>query len=179
MKEQNRPYIFGTGARQEPMSFTDEIAERRVNNAQGNPVYIARARVGTAEADDLWQLQYLQYDSGNDLASRKWAVSGTTASTDFDFQYAGDSVVITGITQANPAVVTAAGHGLSNGDKIVITEVVGMTEVNFDGLLANVYTVASAAADTFALSGVNSTGYTAYTSDGIVRYFSVANYTYS
>lgn len=160
------------------MSFTDEIAERRVNNAQGNPVYIGRARVGTAENQDLWQLQFLEYDSGNDLASRTWAVSGTVASTDFEFFWAGDEITITGITQANPAVVTATAHGLSNGDKVIITEVAGMTEVNFDGLYANVYTVASATANTFALSGINSTGYGAYTSGGVVRYFNAANYSY-
>jgi hypothetical protein len=160
------------------MSFTDEVAERRVNNAQVNPVYIGRARVGTLETADLWQIQYLEYDSGNDLASRKWAVNGVTASTDFEFIWAGDEVVISGITQANPAVVSATAHGFSNGDKVIITEVVGMTEVNFDGLLANVYTVASATTNTFALSGVNSSGYTAYSSGGVVRYFNAANYNY-
>jgi len=38
--------------------------------------------------------------------------------------------VISGITKANPAVVTATSHGYSNGDEVVITEVVGMTELN-------------------------------------------------
>ena len=37
---------------------------------------------------------------------------------------------ITGITQANPAVVTSSSHGYSNGDEVYITGVVGMTEVN-------------------------------------------------
>ena len=37
---------------------------------------------------------------------------------------------ITGITQANPAVVTASSHGYSNGDEVVISGVSGMTEVN-------------------------------------------------
>jgi hypothetical protein len=35
---------------------------------------------------------------------------------------------ITGITQANPAVVTSNSHGYSNGDEIKITSVVGMTD---------------------------------------------------
>lgn len=38
--------------------------------------------------------------------------------------------VITGITQANPAVVTSARHGLEQNDVIVVTAVVGMTQVN-------------------------------------------------
>lgn len=39
-------------------------------------------------------------------------------------------LAISGITQADPAVVTAAAHGFSDGDEVRITAVVGMTEVN-------------------------------------------------
>lgn len=68
---------------------------------------------------------------------------------------------ITGITNANPAVVTSAAHGYSNGDSVVISGVVGMTEVN------NLeFVVANVAANTFELTGINSTSYTAYTSGG-------------
>lgn len=75
------------------------------------------------------------------------------------------SVAITGITQANPAVVTAAGHGLSNGDRVYLLGVGGMTQV--DSFVANTsYVVASATTNTFALSGVNSSGYSAFTSGG-------------
>jgi hypothetical protein len=68
---------------------------------------------------------------------------------------------ITGITQANPAVVTSASHGFSNGDEVYISGVVGMTQVN--GLK---FIVAGATANTFQLTGINSTGYTAYSSGG-------------
>lgn len=71
------------------------------------------------------------------------------------------SATITGITQANPAVVTAAGHGFSNGQTITINNMVGMTQVND---LA--FTVANVTANTFELQGVNSSGYTAYSSAG-------------
>src|SRR5262245_10194640 len=40
------------------------------------------------------------------------------------------STAITAITQANPGVVTANAHGLSNGDRVVITGVGGMGQVN-------------------------------------------------
>ena len=71
------------------------------------------------------------------------------------------SKTITAITKANPAVVTASSHGYSNGDRIVISGVVGMTEVN------NVeFTVAGVTTNTFQLSGVNSTNYTTYASGG-------------
>lgn len=79
---------------------------------------------------------------------------------------------ITGITKANPAVVTANSHGFSNGDKVKIINVEGMTEVNGES-----YLVANAAANTFELTSVNgganinSTSFTTYISGGEVRKF--------
>ncbi len=61
--------------------------------------------------------------------------------------------------------------------KIVIEDVGGMTEVNFDG--SNIYTVANIAGNTFELLGVNSTTYTAYTSGGTVAYGNVVSLTYA
>jgi len=73
-------------------------------------------------------------------------------------------VAITGATQANPVVVTAVGHGYSNSDIVAIHGVAGMTEINN---LA--FTVANKTDDTFELSGVNGSGYTAYTSGGTTK----------
>ncbi len=81
----------------------------------------------------------------------------------FGYMVHNPSTTITNITQSNPAVVTAPGHGLPNGQTILIKGVSGMTEVN--GLL---FTVANAALNTFELSGINSTGYTAYAGGGRV-----------
>lgn len=70
---------------------------------------------------------------------------------------------ITAITAANPPVVTSVAHGLDNGDKVIIQSVGGMTELN-----NRWFTVANKTADTIELSGVDATGYTAYTSGGTV-----------
>lgn len=70
---------------------------------------------------------------------------------------------ITGISKANPGVVTANSHGLSNGDLVYIIGVGGMTEVN-----GKYFTVAGKTDDTFQLSGVNTTDYTTYTGGGTV-----------
>lgn len=78
---------------------------------------------------------------------------------------------ITGITQADPAVLTYSGSDIfSNGDRIKIEEVVGMTEVN-----GNIYVVANVntGANTFELNDedgntIDSTGFTAYSSGGKV-----------
>jgi len=67
---------------------------------------------------------------------------------------------ITGLSKANPGSVTAVGHGFTSGDKIKITGVVGMTEVN------NLYfTITVVDADHFTI-GVNTTSYTTYISGG-------------
>jgi Flp pilus assembly protein TadG len=71
---------------------------------------------------------------------------------------------ITGITRANPAVVTSAGHGYVNGNTVWISNVTGMTQVN-----NKAYTVAGATANTFQLQGTNSTGWTSYSSGGQIR----------
>jgi len=79
------------------------------------------------------------------------------------------NATITGITQANPAVVTTfAAHGFSNGDLIYIADVVGMTQVN-----NLIFTIANVTGTTFELSGTNSTGYTAWSSGGIASPASV------
>ena len=81
------------------------------------------------------------------------------------------TMTITGITQANPAVLTYTGTDPSNGDHVDISGVVGMTEVNTRRFkVANV----DAGANTFELqtvdgTNVNATGYTAYSSAGSAK----------
>lgn len=65
---------------------------------------------------------------------------------------------ITGITKANPGVVTATAHGLNNGDYVVLT-VQGMNQL--DGMVVR---VANKTTDTFELEGVNTTDFNTFTS---------------
>ncbi len=71
---------------------------------------------------------------------------------------------ISGITRANPAVVTSNGHGFATGNTVFISGVSGMTQVN-----NNIYTITVVNANTFRLNGVNSGGYNSYSSGGTVR----------
>lgn len=71
---------------------------------------------------------------------------------------------ITGITKANPAVVTSTAHGYANGDPVWIAAVVGMTELNGAWYIATNIT-----ANTFELRGVDSTGYGTYVSGGTAQ----------
>lgn len=83
---------------------------------------------------------------------------------------------ITGITQANPGVITSAGHGFFNNEWVYVANVGGMTQVN-----GGYYIVANSAANTFQLfdtNGValNTTAYTAYTTGGTVaRVYTLAS----
>ena len=77
----------------------------------------------------------------------------------------GPGVAITGISQANPTVVTAPSHGFSTGYVIQITEVQGMTQINQGP--ASAYTITVIDANNFSLNGMDSTAFSPYTSGGI------------
>lgn len=64
---------------------------------------------------------------------------------------------ITAATKANPVVVTSTAHGFSNGDKVYITGVSGMTQIN-----NKVFTVAGKTANTFQLSGIDGRSYSTF-----------------
>ena len=107
-------------------------------------------------------------DTGTTIA---WNFSDATDDASVEMEEAGDAsevaaTVINAITAADPgAVTTTANHLLVNGDRVRITGVVGMTELN-----GNVYTVTKTGATTFTI-GVDTSdtdNYTAYTSDGVV-----------
>lgn len=87
--------------------------------------------------------RYIEYfkphDWGDDQADCFFVDSGLT----FD---GGDAVTITGITKAEPGVVTAVAHGFSDGDQVKIKGVAGMKDVN-----NKVFTVHSPAANSFSL----------------------------
>jgi len=75
---------------------------------------------------------------------------------------------ISGATQADPCVITATAHGYSDGDEVFIDSVVGMTELN-----GKFFLVANKTANTFELTdvdgtGIDATGFTAYSSAGTV-----------
>jgi hypothetical protein len=77
------------------------------------------------------------------------------------------AVLISAVTQANPAVVTYTGSDVfTNGDTVFIDNAAGMTQLNNrEFTIANVDT----GANTFELSGEDSSGYGAYSGGGLVR----------
>ncbi len=78
------------------------------------------------------------------------------------------SGVITGATTADPVVITDADHGLTSGTRILISGVVGTTQLN-----GNRYYISSLSSSTFSLYNdealtdtVDGSGFTTYSSGG-------------
>jgi hypothetical protein len=87
-----------------------------------------------------------------------------------------DPVTITGITQANPGVVTAVAHGFTAGDWVYLEDITGMTELNTRTLV-----VGATTPDTFQLYDTfgnlfDTSGLTAYSAGGQVsRYYTLVS----
>lgn len=111
--------------------------------------YVSNPSTDTLSLKNINSSAYTPYTSGGTITRNP---------------YSGKEKTITGISKASPAVVTCAAHGYPNGTVVLIRDAEGMTEVN-----DRIFTTANATADTFQLSGVNSAGYTDYTSGGTVR----------
>jgi len=78
---------------------------------------------------------------------------------------------ITAASKEDPCHITAAGHGLTTGDRVFIKNCGGMTQINN---LQFVVTVDSE--DIFSLDGIDSSAYTTYTSGGTVVEFEGIEY---
>jgi hypothetical protein len=84
-----------------------------------------------------------------------------------DYDYVYETGTITGITKANPGVVTCTAHPFAAGDVIYITGVAGMTQLN-----GNYYKVGASPGvndfhlHTLADANLDTSGYTTYTSGG-------------
>lgn len=74
---------------------------------------------------------------------------------------------ITGISNAAPCIITSTGHGIPNGWRVKVTNVLGMTEINNS---EDYYLGTYVDANTVELNAVNSVGYKTYTSGGVLEY---------
>jgi len=74
---------------------------------------------------------------------------------------------ITAITSNAPCVVTAVGHGAPDGWRVKVTNVGGMKEINS----VDDYKIATKlSADSIEFNDINSIGFSAYTSGGVIEY---------
>lgn len=113
------------------------------------------------------KLALVPYSMGVNAGTYAAAARGTIASARAMTNAAwhdGTSRNISGVTRANPAVVTSTNHGYTTGQTVYISGVSGMTQLN-----NRVYTVTYVTANTFRLDGVNSSSYSSYSSGGTIR----------
>lgn len=97
-----------------------------------------------------------------------WAFSSLTFAPEIG-QVTDVTSSISGATRANPCVITtSAAHGLTTGDAVGISGVVGMTQLNGNEYKVTVLTATTFSLQTLAGVNVDSTAYTAYTSGGTV-----------
>lgn len=102
------------------------------------------------------------YSVGVNMGSYANTARGSTKGT----------TAITGATKTNPIVVTSANHGLYEGERVYITGVNGMTQLNNKYYVATGVTQNTFQLKTNALSPVNvsgTSGYDTYTSGGTVQ----------
>lgn len=96
------------------------------------------------------------------LGNTNWTMSTyTRTGTD----PCGPQITVSAITQANPPVVTATGHGYATGQQIILNSIVGMTELN-NSQGGGFFTITKIDADNFSLNGVDSSFYSAYVLGG-------------
>lgn len=183
-------FADGVSATETPDEVQLRGSQIRFQNLQGN---IASATVAegdtltgavsgaTATAIDVVQAtRKLKIEGGNGKLFSPGETVNVTGGSSYNFKVsttASDLVdaatkTITGATAANPVVITSNAHGLNNGNKIVISGVVGMTELN-----TNTYYVQNATTNTFSLSSntdpaantnVDGSAFTPYTSGGTI-----------
>jgi hypothetical protein len=128
-----------------------------------HPLY--RTIILTRYADTNWTLTYYDYLRG------PYTLENSTTTTVTSSATAVPTVKnITGITKANPGVVTSAAHGYADGDIVFIEGIVGMTELN-----ELPFKVRNKSTDTFELdyngagASLSTAAYTAYSSGGTIK----------
>ncbi len=132
----------------------------------------------------LFELDYTQTNDTMYIVHKSYAPYKLTRSSHISWTLANYAITsnpfgttkaatktITGITKANPAVVTSAAHGYANGDVVYIEAVSGMTEIN-----KKTFTVQNVAANTFELKDYDSSLNTAYSSGGTAAKFTAFAY---
>ena len=116
--------------------------------------------------DDGQFIYMYEIDGPSFLNAQQYQIAVIDENTfEINQDFSGNGIAITAITQANPGEVTAAGHPFANGMEVVISGG-DMVEV-----IGNRYVVANATVNTFELEGVDTTGFTAYTTGGVVFHY--------
>lgn len=79
---------YGTKDRREFIVQDSEVALRAQNDANGNPIYLGRAKVGTLNGEVKWQIRFIVYDGNQGVTSVTWPQNDEgNASAEFEFEW--------------------------------------------------------------------------------------------
>ena len=84
---ENRPFKYGANDRREFIVQNSEVEYRAVNDANGNPTYLARSKLGTTDSEEKWQIRKITYDASQGVTSVKWPEISSVPSADFIFSW--------------------------------------------------------------------------------------------
>lgn len=146
----------------------------------------AYAKFGAVDTDAAWTIIQYTLDSAGDI------IRGRAANGKFDMLNVlnnGDQNVITGCTAADPGVITYSTanytggdlDAVADGDIVEISSVVGMVELNSNFYLINNLNTGAKTFELQTLAGVDvdTSGFTAYTSGGVMSKKTFSNYDFS
>ena len=152
---------------------TDGVVEKDCFLTNAAAAALTAGQMSIVVKDDAAAVKQVTKISGRKLttegtASITWNFSNSASDAAVEMEEAGDASEVAALTmnaatKANPGAITCtANHLLVNGDRVRITGVVGMTELN-----GNVYTITKTSATAFTI-GVNTGAFTTYGSAGTV-----------
>jgi len=83
----NRPFKYGANDRREFIVQDSEVAYRAINNADGSPTYLGRAKAGTLEGEEKWQIRKITYDVNAGVTAIEWPQISGLATANFAFSW--------------------------------------------------------------------------------------------
>lgn len=85
---QNRPFKFGPKDRVEFIVYNSEMKIITELDANGNPIYIGRAKIGSDTSDDVWQISFIRYGTNGSFEENYWPVNSIGApSSEYEFNW--------------------------------------------------------------------------------------------
>jgi hypothetical protein len=181
-----RPFVLIDVNRREIGDYSITWKARFSKEGGSNITITAYARPGTLITEAGWMISQKTYDAAGSII----AVDYVDGISDFKNVYDnGDQNIITGLSSATPGVITYTSanytdgdlDAVADGDIIEITGVVGATGANGLFYLVNNINTGAKTFELQTLAGVDvdTTGYGAYTSGGLLHKRTFSNYTYA
>lgn len=86
MSGNNRPFKYGQFDRREYITSNGEVSIACQNDGSGNPIYIGKAKAGTATSEAKWQISFQAYDGNSSLTRKTWPEDlNSKASAEYEF----------------------------------------------------------------------------------------------